>query len=335
MIVDFDAAGVAQAAEILRRGGLVAFPTETVYGLGARADSAEAVHRIYEAKGRPSTNPSIIHTRDAKSAFELADRVPRVAETLAERLWPGPLTLVLPVRRGAVAAEALAHGTTIALRVPAHPAALALLEAVALPIAAPSANLSSGVSPTTALHVQNGLGSRVELVLDGGPTGFGIESTIVDLSGDQPVLLRRGSISLERLASLGVVAIDAADAVTLEHERARAPGGFARHYAPHASLLLVPRSALAERVATEMERGAVVGVIALGEAPEAFGSLSEVRIEELPDEAVGFARELYAALHRLDDARCEVILVELVPGDPTWAAVRDRLTRASRSPTAG
>lgn len=333
MIVPFDAPSTVRAAEILRAGGLVAFPTETVYGLGARADDADAVKRIYQAKGRPSTNPSIVHASTAEAAFGLASSIPVLARRLAEAFWPGPLTMVLTALAGVVAPEALAHGSTIALRVPRHPAARALLEAVDLPLAAPSANRSSGVSPTTAMHVERSLGSAVDLVLDAGPTGFGIESTIVDLSTNAPILLRRGSISLAQLIALGVPVIDVADEVIDPADVAKAPGRFARHYAPDARLSISPRDLIARGVSAELSRGGVVGAIFVGESTPAMASLAKVRIEELPDDAEGFARELYAALHRLDEQRCAVILVEEPPRDERWAAVRDRLTRAARSAT--
>jgi L-threonylcarbamoyladenylate synthase len=319
---------ILHAVEILRRGGLVAFPTETVYGLGARADSPEAVRRIYEAKGRPSTNPSIVHVASAEAAFTLAREVPAPARALAARFWPGPLTLVLPVRPGAVAAEVLAGGDTIALRVPAHPAARALLEAVALPIAAPSANRSTAISPTTAAHVAQSLGERVELVIDAGPTGYGIESTIVDASVEPLVLLRHGSISLESIAGFAAV-VDAGARVDDERVPARAPGGQLRHYAPRAEVELVDEARFTravERAANALLR---VGSLARAGTPAPGASLHH---EVLPADPEGYARALYAALHRLDAEGLDRIVVVELPELAEWRALRDKLARAAARP---
>lgn len=316
---------ITRAAEILRRGGLVAFPTETVYGLGARADSSEAVRRIYEAKGRPSTNPSIVHVASAEAAFALAREVPEAARALARRFWPGPLTLVLPVRVGAVASEVLAGGDTIALRVPAHPAARALLEAVALPIAAPSANRSTSISPTTAAHVERSLGERVELILDAGPTGYGIESTIVDASAAPLVLLRHGSISLEAIAGLAAV-VDAGARIDDERRPARAPGGQLRHYAPLVELELVDERLLAQAVERLRACSLRVGSLARVGSPAPGGSLHH---EALPADPEGYARALYAALHRLDQLGLDRIVVAELPEGAAWRALHDKLTRAA------
>ncbi|HEX5520066.1 MAG TPA: L-threonylcarbamoyladenylate synthase, partial [Longimicrobiaceae bacterium] len=192
------AAALARAAAVLRRGGLVAFPTETVYGLGANALDADAVRRIFAAKGRPSYNPLIAHVAGAAAARELVTAWPDAAEQLAAAFWPGPLTLVLPKR--AIVPDVVTAGLdTVAVRVPAHPVAHALLAAAGLPVAAPSANRFTQLSPTTAAHVERALGDRVDLILDGGPTTVGIESTVIDLSGERPVLLRPGSIALDAL----------------------------------------------------------------------------------------------------------------------------------------
>jgi L-threonylcarbamoyladenylate synthase len=316
---------IAHAVEVLRRGGLVAFPTETVYGLGARADSSEAVRRIYEAKGRPSTNPSIVHVASAEAAFALAREVPEAARALAARFWPGPLTLVLSVRPGAVAPEVLAGGDTIALRVPAHPAARALLEAVALPIAAPSANRSTSVSPTAAEHVEQSLGDRVELVLDAGPTGYGIESTIVDACALPLVLLRHGSISLEAIASLAAV-VDAGARIDDERSPARAPGGQLRHYAPRAEVELVDEGALAAAVARAGAASLRVGSLARTGTLAPSASLHH---EALPADPEGYARALYAALHRLDALGLDRIVVAELPEGAPWRALRDKLARAA------
>ncbi len=318
-------ASIARAAERIRAGGLVAFPTETVYGLGARADDAAAVRAIFAAKGRPPGNPLIAHVAGIAAARAAAARWPEAAEALAAAFWPGPLTLVVERRRGpgGVVDEAAAGGPTVALRVPAHPVALALLQAAGVPVAAPSANRSTTLSPTTADHVLKSLEGRIDLVLDGGPTGLGIESSIVDVTRSPAVLLRRGALPLAALAA-HVHVVDAGSAVVPEGERAAAPGSHARHYAPHATVHLVDAGAV--RAEVEVLRARAIRTGSLERAP---GTVSEGPREVLPDDPTGFAAGLYAALHRLDDQGCAAIVVALPPEGDAWAAVRDRLRRAS------
>lgn len=310
------AAEVARAAAILRAGGLVAFPTETVYGLGAHALDAVAVRRIFAAKGRPPTNPVIVHVADVAGARALCQVFPAEAERLAARFWPGPLTLVLP-RVAAVPDEVTAGGPTVGVRVPAHPLALSLLREAALPIAAPSANPSLTLSPTTAAHVRAGLGDAVDLVLDGGPCVGGIESTVLALGDGLPRILRPGLVTASELeAELGPIVIGADAAARV----AASPGLSRRHYAPRAPLVVVDDLGAAKDL---LDRGAKVGVVARRSAdPRAVA----VR---LPDEPRGFAAGLYAALHALDAEAVEIIFVEAVPLDPAWLAVRDRLERAA------
>ena len=307
---------VRLAAQVLKRGGLVGFPTETVYGLGADASSATAVARLYAAKRRPADHPVIVHFGDAQSAFAWAREVPEGARKLAAKFWPGPLTLIL--KRSNRAGDFVTGGQdTIGLRVPAHPVAQALLRAFGGGIAAPSANRFGEVSPTTAAHVRRDLGSDADLVLDGGPSEVGIESTIVDLSGTQPALLRPGRISREELQEvLGAPVRD---------KRADSPrhsGGLERHYAPKTPARLVPPHELDREIA---RLGARVAVLAFSRPDE--------RAEywlRMPREPVGYAQRLYAALRELDEAGCEAILVEAPPDTPAWAGVRDRLERAAR-----
>jgi L-threonylcarbamoyladenylate synthase len=325
VILPFGDEAVERAAATLQSGGLVAFPTETVYGLGARADRSEAVKRIYAAKGRPAENPSIVHAATAESAFELTDEVPPTARALAARHWPGPLTMVLRARPSAVASEVMAGGSTVALRVPRHPAAHAILAAVGLPIAAPSANRSNAISPTTAAHVAASLGDAVELIVDAGPTGFGIESTIVDLASDPPKLLRRGSVSFAELAVDLPNLVDRADVVTESGARPAAPGAYARHYAPTTELRLAASDDVARVAGEAIARGRAVGCLLIT-SPSPVGARA---IERLPHDAAEYARDLYAALHRLDAAACDILIAEELPPEPSWAAVRDRLRRAS------
>ncbi len=318
MIRRFDDRTLCEAIARLRSGALVAFPTETVYGLGARADDEAAVAAIYEAKGRPAENPSIVHVASADAAFALAAEVPAVARALAARFWPGPLTLVLRALPNAVVPSTLAGGETIALRVPAHPVARAILEGLALPVAAPSANRSTGISPTAAAHVEASLGAGI-FIVDGGSTGFGIESTIVDATRELSIL-RRGSISLADISEVAA-ATDRGARVEAAGQAMRAPGALARHYAPRAPASLRPRESLFS--GRNVER---TGFLLLGDTP---GRDDAAMIERLPDDPVGYAQGLYASLHRLDDAALDAIVIERVPDDAAWAAIRDRLTRAT------
>lgn len=314
-----------RAAALLRAGALVAFPTETVYGLGANALDADAVKRIYAAKGRPSYNPLIVHVADTAAAMQVAREWPPRAARLAERFWPGPLTLVLPKRPEVP--DAVTGGLdTVAVRVPAHPVALALLRTVGLPIAAPSANPSTRISPTTAQHVAKELGDRVALIIDGGPTTVGIESTVLDVSGDEPVLLRPGIISAAQLAEV-VGEVLAPGSAPGEGAPRRSPGMMARHYAPRARVLLVspenePMAHFAVR--EEHQRGAIVGALLRTMDLAADHPL------HMPDDPAAYAQRLYGALHALDDAGCALIVVERVPDSPAWTAVRDRLERSAR-----
>lgn len=324
--VHFDPAGVERAAGVLTRGGLVAFPTETVYGLGARADQPAAVQRIFAAKGRPATNPLIVHVASTAAARALAVRWPEVAERLAAAFWPGPLTLVVEARDGAVAPEVTCGGPTVAVRVPTHPAALALLRAVNIPVAAPSANRSTTVSPTSADHVSKSLGDAVDLVLDGGPIEaedqYGIESTIIDVTTEPPTLLRYGA--LDRATIERVCPLRFAPSVATTREPARAPGSQALHYAPRAQVVLVEPERALDEVTERRATGARVGLI-----ERAPGHGSAPHRELLPSDARGFGRGLYAALHRLDEAGCDVIVIARPPPGDAWDAARDRLSRAA------
>jgi len=318
-VTEADPGPLARAAEVLRRGGLVAFPTETVYGLGANALDAAAVGRIFAAKGRPAHNPVIVHVTGPEAARELVSDWPEAARRLAERFWPGPLTLVLP-RRAVVPDLVTAGGPTVALRVPAHPVALGLLRACRLPVAAPSANRSTQLSPTRAEHVLSGMGDRIDLLLDGGPTSGGLESTVLDLTTDPPRLLRPGLVSPAELeAVVGPIARGAEPG-----QPARSPGQMERHYAPRTPLETVPAPGLG-RVRALAGEGRRVGWLTLGEAACPAG----VMCVALPADAAGYAAGLYDALHRLDAAGLERIIVDLPPRTDEWLAVHDRLRRAA------
>jgi len=311
-----EARTIARAADVLRGGGLVALPTETVYGLGARADDAAAVRRIFEAKGRPAYNPLIVHVADEPAARGLAASWPALASRLAGAFWPGPLTLVVPRDRARVPDEVCAGGDTVAVRCPAHPAALALLRAVAFGVAAPSANRFQALSPTTAAHVLKGLDGRVALVLDAGPCRHGIKSTVLDVTGEVPVLLRPGALSLEALRA---VAAGVREAPTSDEGPRRSPGMDRRHYAPAARLVTARGDAVEEARRAAGERVGLVTWRARG-GPD---------VARLPDDPAGYGAGLYAALHALDDAGCDAVVIEELPGGAGWEAVRDRLGRAA------
>jgi len=315
---------IRRAVEILRAGGLVAFPTETVYGLGADAASPQAVAHLFALKGRPADHPVIVHFADAEQAFAWAREVPPAAWLLAARFWPGPLTMILA--RAVHVGEFVTGGQdTVGLRVPAHPVAQQLLRAFAgeahgrrySGLAAPSANRFGRVSPTTAAHVRDDLGEAVGMVLEGGASEVGIESTIVDLSRGPAVLLRPGAISAAQLEqALGEPVATAPGAAP-----PRAPGTLERHYAPKTPLRLVPSHALDAEIARLNQR---VAVLAFSRPDERAR-----RWLRMPRDPAGYARRLYAALRELDAAGCEQILVEAPPEASAWQAVRDRLKRAA------
>ena len=323
-----DAEIVRRAGDVLRRGGLVAFPTETVYGLGANALDANAVGRIFAAKGRPTYDPLIVHVLNASAARAVAREWPEAADRLAEAFWPGPLTLVVP-KRPLVPDIATAGLDTVAVRVPSHPVARAILEAATVPIAAPSANRFGELSPTRAEHVARALGDRVDLIVDGGPTTVGIESTVVDLSNDGPVVLRPGTIPAPALAAaIGLLDIAVIDTRGGGAGPRRAPGMLDRHYAPRARIELfddASRAEAARSAAAYTGRGVVVGALLLAplDAPMPHAM-------HMPNDPAAYARALYDALHTLDAAGCQVVLVEAPPEAAAWAGVRDRLMRAAQ-----
>jgi L-threonylcarbamoyladenylate synthase len=322
---------LAQAAALIRRGELVAFPTETVYGLGANALDPDAVARIYAAKGRPAWNPVIVHVADISAAKTLTSAWPERATRLAEACWPGPLTLVL-AKNEAVPSIVSAGGDTVAIRIPSHPAALSLLRAADVPIAAPSANRFTQISPTTAEHVAMGLGDRVSMILDGGPCEIGIESTVVDVTGDEAVILRPGQLSADTLSHLLGERVQMRSHAldhTLEHAAPqRSPGNATRHYAPRADVWLTNADDLHEvQRAIVAGSTARVGVLAIDGGIEITGAHRTLHLPATPG---GYARGLYAALHTLDNEGCTVIVIQLPPAGASWDGVRDRILRATR-----
>jgi L-threonylcarbamoyladenylate synthase len=314
-----DPAVLAEAADLLRAGRLVVFPTETVYGLGADATNAAAASAVFAAKGRPAINPLIVHVPSGGDVLRVAGDFPESARRLVERFWPGPLTLVLPKGR-AVAEAVTGGGPTVAVRVPAHPVALGLLRAAGVPVAAPSANRSSQLSPTTAAHVLAGLDGRVDLVIDAGPTTGGLESTVLDLTRTPPRLLRPGLIAPGELeAVVGVIQRPAGPAT--DGPALPSPGMLDRHYAPRTPLVCLPPTEAARAVAS----GERVGWLTATKGP-AGPSVECVR---LPADPAVWAARLYAELHRLDGMGLELVVVDMPPAAEEWLAVRDRLRRAA------
>ena len=311
---------IRRAAALLAHGGLVAFPTETVYGLGADAGNASAVARIFEAKRRPADHPVIVHVIGIDEAAQWASSVPAGARALAARFWPGPLTMILP--RATHVLDVVTGGqSSVGLRAPAHPVARALLQTFGSGIAAPSANRFGHVSPTTAEHVLDDLEDSVDLILDGGPCDIGIESTIVAFTNDPPLLLRPGGISFDALAEVLGQAPVAADATA-----PRASGTLPSHYATHTPAQLVAHDGLRAEISQLEDRDERVAVLALNAAPPP--GFEGVWISA-PREPTAYAQLLYANLRTLDRADADAILIEHVPDDPPWTAIRDRLARAT------
>ena len=311
---------IAQAAAYLRDGRLVAFPTETVYGLGADASNAAAVRRIFAAKGRPADHPVIVHLASGEAMPAWAHAIPTPAHALAAAFWPGPLTLIVP--RAPHVHDIVTGGQdTIGLRVPSHPVARALLDAFGGGIAAPSANRFGHVSPTSAAHVAADLGDKPALILDGGACDVGIESTIVAFRGDVALLLRPGAIDVADLTRvLGRAPVVA------DRDAPRAPGTLAAHYAPKTPASLLPADVLRAELTQFIARDEVVAVLARTlDPPDDFDG---AWITGARDPA-GYAHDLYAHLRALDAAEADTLLIENVPDDPAWHAIRDRLTRAT------
>jgi L-threonylcarbamoyladenylate synthase len=308
-----DKGTLARAASLIRAGRLVAFPTETVYGLGANALDPKAVERIYQAKGRPRGSPLIVHASSIEMARGLVRNWPEAAERLARRYWPGPLTLVLP-KQPCVPDVVTAGLDTVGIRVPAHPVALALLREAGVPIAAPSANRFSELSPTRAEHVAKALGGVVDMILDGGPTAVGIESTVLSLANARPLLLRAGMVSQAEIeASIGPVVVAGRIEDAMAHP---SPGMHKKHYSPRTPLILVEGGVL-----PASGRGAYLWIKHGARAAKSIA---------MPEAAAAYAAVLYETLHRLDAEDWDWIGVEEPPEGTEWAGVADRLRRAAQ-----
>lgn len=314
---------IAEAAAVLKRGGIVAFPTETVYGLGANALNAAAVRSIFVAKGRPQHNPVIVHVLDVDAAKRLALEWPAAAQTLAERFWPGPLTLVLK-KRSIVPDEVTSGGSTVAIRCPAHKIARALIAAAGVPLAAPSANASNRVSATTAAHVLKTLNGRIDLILDGGPADGGIESTVVDVTTRLVRILRPGLIDAHELESALHAPVGMGAETPGEDAPAPSPGMLLRHYAPTVPLEVVDddRSRVAELAAAGLRVGWLSPIAT--ESPA--GGVVAV---QMPADAHKYGKMLYRALYDLEERGIERIVVQRPPDTAEWSAIQDRLRRAS------
>lgn len=322
------AEAVRQATARLRAGELVVLPTETVYGLAANALDPAAVARLFAVKQRPAHNPVIVHVNSTSMARECVAAWPPHAQQLARAFWPGPLTLVLP-RSSRIPEVVTAGGPTVAIRWPAHPVMQAVIQACGFPLAAPSANLSTQLSPTTAEHVRRGLGGRVALILDGGHCDVGLESTVVDITGDTPLVLRPGMLSEPAIAAaLGTN--PAADFPADAPGVPRSPGQMLRHYAPRAVVQVGTWADTNDLLAQLRRRGwsaANVAVLCHAHLPSRDAGF--LRVSVIPEDPVAYARALYAELHRCDEDGARVVVVEDPPLGPQWQAIHDRLRRAA------
>ncbi len=308
---------MGQALAALRRGDVIGLPTETVYGLAADASRPEAVRRIFELKGRPADHPLIVHVANAGQLGRWARDIPEAAQVLAKAFWPGPLTLILRKQPG-VPDEVTGGQSTVGLRCPAHPIALALLHEFDGGLAAPSANRFGHVSPTTAAHVREEFGDAVAVVLDGGDCEVGIESTILDLSGEMPRILRPGRITHAQIEALVGPVAQGGDA-----QSPRASGTLEAHYAPRTALLLMPRDALAAEARQQEALGKRVAVLTMDELPPGLRGLA------LPSQPDGYAHGLYAALRALDALGANLLLAQRPPDSADWLAINDRLRRSA------
>ena len=311
---------IEKAAEALRQGQLVAFPTETVYGLGADAKNPEALRRLYRVKGRPTSHPVIVHLGNTDQLAEWAASVPPAAYLLAEAFWPGPLTMILP-RASHVLDHVTGGQNSVGVRIPSHPLALALIKAFGSGIAAPSANRFGRLSPTSAEDVRMELGDQVAMVLDGGSCQVGIESTIVDLTRATPVILRPGMVLASELERF----LGKTDSDLPPDKLTRAPGGLPSHYAPETPIKLVASGLLLEEIERLGAAGHKAGVLAFA-GPPVNMQIPWVVASRNP---IDYARNLYRHLRWLDAQRCYCLLVESIPNDNAWSGIKDRLTKAS------
>jgi L-threonylcarbamoyladenylate synthase len=317
---------VRRASELLRGGEVVALPTETVYGLAANALDERAVAKIFEIKGRPSHNPIIVHVAGNEMAQACVKIWPETAGNLSRAFWPGPLTLVLP-RAETIPDIVTAGGNTVGVRWPSHPFMQAVIRECGFPLAAPSANLSNQVSPTNAEHVRAQLGGNIPLIVDGGQSQVGIESTVLDLTVSPVRILRPGMIHAESLAA--VVGYIQHPASNIQHPTLRSPGQLKKHYSPKAKLVVASwnnEEELASQIGNRQSAIGNVFIISHTKIPAGFGAAN---VSVIPHDAEAFARALYAELHRCDAAGAKLIVVEAPPDSPEWSGIADRLRRAA------
>ncbi|MBB6453937.1 L-threonylcarbamoyladenylate synthase [Salirhabdus euzebyi] len=326
--IDENYPAIKEAAEVLKNKEAVAFPTETVYGLGADATSEEAVDKIFQAKGRPADNPLIVHIGDVTQVKELTTEIPEVAKKLMDKFFPGALTVILE-SNGACAHNVTAGLSTVGIRMPDHPVAIALLKACNLPVAAPSANRSGRPSPTTAKHVKDDLEGRIFGILDGGPTGIGLESTVVDCTGEIPVILRPGGVTKEELEEIvGTILVD--PALLDKEEKPKSPGMKYTHYAPNAPLWVIngdPKK-IEQQIKSLQHEGKKVGVMGSEECihelkgviTKSYGSKNDVK---------DIARRIYDVLRSFNEEDVDIILAEAVPKNGVGVAVMNRLEKAA------
>ena len=318
---------VRHAAKLLRAGEVVALPTETVYGLAANALEENAIAKIFKIKGRPANNPIIVHVASNEMAKSCVKNFPPVAEKLARSFWPGPLTVILP-RAEKIPEIVAAGGQTVGIRWPSHPFIQAVILECDFPLAAPSANLSNSISPTNAEHVSRSLGGKIPLIVDGGQSQVGIESTVLDLTVSPPAILRPGMIHAESLAA--VIGEVGSEKSKMGSEKIlRSPGLLKKHYAPKAKLVVLnwkDENELRDHFAHRVSDLAKCHVIAHTRIPSGFDAAN---VSVIPHDAEAFARAIYAELHRCDEAGAELIVVEAPPDMPEWSGIADRLRRAS------
>lgn len=320
---------IIQAANLLRENEVVAFPTETVYGLGGNAKNEEAVAKIFAAKGRPSDNPLIIHISKLEQLTEFVDNIPEKASILMEKFWPGPLTIIFQKKEGALSDKATAGLSTIAVRMPEHPVALAIIDAAGLPIAAPSANRSGRPSPTSAHHVWEDLNGRIAAIVDGGPTGIGVESTVLDCTLEIPQILRPGGVTKEQLVSvIGEVKMD--PALSNQKEAPKSPGMKYTHYAPDAPLFLVngDRETIQQLMDEKRQEGMRVGILTT-EENRSFYQCDVIKICGKRENLETIASSLYDTLRSFNQEHVDIIFSEMFPDEGVGQAIMNRLLKAA------
>lgn len=320
---------IKEAAELLQQNEIVAFPTETVYGLGANALSNEAVEKIFQAKGRPSDNPLIVHISERKEVERFGENIPEKAEKLMEAFWPGPLTIILNTKPGIISEKTTAGLSTVGIRMPNHPVALALIKASGLPIAAPSANLSGKPSPTSFSHVYQDMNGKIAGIVDGGETGVGVESTVIDCTGEIPIILRPGGITKEEIETI-VGPVDMDIQIKEEVENPRSPGMKYKHYSPNVPMVLVDGSPefLQKIIDEKRQEGKKVGVLTTEERKDFYQAEKILTCGNRKDLST-VARSLFKTLRAFDQEKIDMIISETFPAEGIGIAIMNRLIKAA------